>query len=122
MHGCYKTIESFDEGLAERQASILTAVRPIVAALEAFDLKPEEDEEDSVPKPDDMKEMLEDALALHGNALFRCFSKYSTDVGSAHSNLIYHLTSVFSLIVSTKLSTVSMIIPDQQQVSCSPGH
>ena len=66
---------SFDEGLAERQAHILTAVRPIVAALEALDLKPEEDEEDSAPKPDDMKEMLEDALALHGNALsgaFRC--------------------------------------------------
>ena len=47
---------SFDEGLAERQAHILTAVRPIVAALEALDLKPEEDEEDSVPKPDDTKE------------------------------------------------------------------
>ena len=38
-HGYYKTKESFsfDEGLAERQSPILTAVQPIVAALEARD-------------------------------------------------------------------------------------
>ena len=65
-HGYYKTKESFsfDEGLAERQASILTAVRPIVVALKVLDFNPEEDEEDSGPEPDDIKVMLEDAL-LH---------------------------------------------------------
>ena len=89
-HGYYNTKESFsfDEGLAERQAPILTAVRPIVAALEALDFNPEEDEEDSGPEPDDIKVMLEDALALLGNAVFRLnawrqrrFSEYLTDLG-----------------------------------------
>ncbi len=89
-HGQYKTKESFpfDEGLAERQAPILTSVRPIVAALEALEFNPEEDEENPGPEPDDIKTMLEDALALLGNAVFRLnywqqrrFSEYLTDLG-----------------------------------------
>ena len=88
-HGYYKTKESFffDEGLAERQAPILTVVRPIVAALEALDFNPEEDEKDSGPESDDIKVMLEDTLALLGNAVFRLnawrqrrFSEYLTDL------------------------------------------
>ena len=87
-HGYYKTKESFsfDEGLADRQAPIL--MRPIVAALEALDFNPEEDDEESGPEPDDIKVMLEDALALLGNAIFRLnawrqrrFSEYLTDLG-----------------------------------------
>ena len=63
----------------------MTAVRPIVAALEALDFNPEED---SGPEPHDIKVMLEDALALLGNAVFqlnawrqRRFSEYLTDLG-----------------------------------------
>lgn len=43
-------------------------MRRIVAALEALEFSPDEDEEDSGPEPDDIKVMLEDALALLGNA------------------------------------------------------
>ena len=72
-HGYYKTKESFsfDEGLAERQSPILTAVRPIVAALEALDFNPEKDEDSGPSEPDDMKVILEDALAVLGNAVFQ---------------------------------------------------
>ena len=90
-HGHHKTKDSFafDDGLAERQAPILTAVRPIVAALEALEFNP--DEEDSGPEPDDIKVMLEDALALLGNAVFRLNAwrqrRFSNGSGQAHTEI-----------------------------------
>ena len=89
-HGYLKTKEvfSFDDGLAERQAPLLTAVRPIIAALEALEISLDEEGESPGPDPDDIKVMLEDSLALLGNAVFRLnawrqkrFSEFLTDLG-----------------------------------------
>lgn len=54
-HGYLKTKDlfAFDEGLAEKQAPLLTAVRPIMAALEALDMPTEGDEDVSGPEPED---------------------------------------------------------------------
>lgn len=66
----------------------MTAVRSIVAVLEALEFNPDDDEQDSGPEPDDIKVMLQDALALLGNAVSRLnarrqrrFSEYLTDLG-----------------------------------------
>ena len=85
-HGYMKSKElfAFDDGYHH-----LTAVRPIVAALEALDMASEGDEDVSRPEPEDLiKIMLENAVALLGNAVFRLnswrqrrFSEYLTDLG-----------------------------------------
>ena len=76
-HGYLKTKEifSFDVGLAEYQAPLLTAIDT------------DNEEDNSGPEPDDIKVMIEDALALLGNAVFRLnawrpkrFSEYVTDL------------------------------------------
>ena len=70
-HGYLKTKEVFaiDEGLAEEQGPLLTAVRPIMTTLEALDMSSEENEDFSGPELVDIKIVLEVALALLGNAV-----------------------------------------------------
>ena len=69
-HGYNKTKEvfTFDEGLADNQATFLLTARLILAALTALDGTGEELDEDDTPDPDTIKGMLEDALVFLGNA------------------------------------------------------
>ena len=87
-HGYTKTKElfTFDDGLAERQSAFLVVARPLLAALTAFDNSGGEDEDEG-PDPDTIKDLLEDALVLFGNANFRLnswrqkrFSEFLTEV------------------------------------------
>lgn len=87
-HGYSKTKESlaFDDGLVERQGPFLIVARPILAALEALDTSTEEDE--GGVDPDTIKDLLEDALVLLGNANARLnarrqhrFFEYLTEIG-----------------------------------------
>ena len=87
-HGYTKTKElfTFDDGLAERQSVFLVIARPSLAALMALDSSGGEDEDEG-PGPDVIKDLLEDALVLLGNANFRLndwrqkrFSEFLTDV------------------------------------------
>lgn len=88
-HGYTKTKElfAFDDGLAERQAAFIVVARPILAALSALDSVGGEDDAEAVD-PDEIKDLLEDALVLLGNANFRLnawrqkrFSEFLTEVG-----------------------------------------
>ena len=81
-----------------------------MTALETLEIPSEENEDFSGPEPEDIKIMLEDALTLLGNAVFRLnswrqrrFSEYFTDLGSKPSNQTFQLTSICSLIVFIKL-------------------
>ena len=87
-HGYTKTKElfPFDDGLAERQSAFLIMARPLLAALTALDSSGGEDEDEG-PDPDAIKDLLEDALVLLGNANFRLnawrqnrFSEFLTEV------------------------------------------
>lgn len=87
QHGNLKTkdILSFDEGLAEQQAPFVMVARPLLAALTALDAPGEEGEG---PDPDTIKDYLEDALVLLGNAHVRLnnwrqrrFNEFLTDLG-----------------------------------------
>ena len=89
-HPKTKEILAFDEGLAERQTPFLTVARPIATALAKLDANDVLDEEgnESGPDPDEIKNLLEDALVLLGNANVRLnqwrqkrFAEYLTDVG-----------------------------------------
>ena len=89
VHGHRKTKEvfSFDDGLAEQQGPFLAVARPILAALMNLDSPPNEEGEGG-PDPEVVREMLEDALVLLGNANARLnvwrqrrFSDYLTDLG-----------------------------------------
>ena len=68
-HGHRKTKEvfSFDDGLAEQQGPLLTVARPILAMLMNLD-SPPNDEGEGGPDPEVVREVLEDALVLLGNA------------------------------------------------------
>ena len=88
-HGYQKTKEvlAFDEGLSEKQASYICVARPILSALSALDTISEDGEPDG-PDPDTIKAMLEDALAMLGNANARLngwrqrrFSEFLTEIG-----------------------------------------
>ena len=88
-HGYTKTKELFavDDGLAERQAAFIIVARPILAALSALDSVGGEDDAEAVDL-DEIKDLLEDALVLLGNANFRQnawrqkrFSEFLTEVG-----------------------------------------
>ena len=88
-HGYTKTKElfAFDDGLAERQNAFIVVARPILAALSALDAVGAEEEAEDVD-PDSIKDLLEDALVLLGNANFRLnawrqkrFSEFLTEVG-----------------------------------------
>ena len=71
-HGYTKTKDlfTFNDGLAERQSAFLVVARPLLAALTALDNSGGEDEDDG-PDPDTIKDLLDDALVLLGNANFR---------------------------------------------------
>jgi hypothetical protein len=85
QHGHAKTKEvlAFDEGLADQQTPFLMVARPLLAALTALDAPEEEG-----PDPDSIKDYLEDALVMLGNAHVRLnnwrqrrFSEFLTDIG-----------------------------------------
>ena len=87
-HGYTKTKElfSFHDGLSERQCTLIIVARPILAALSALDGVGGDYESDS-DDPDSIKDLLEDALVLLGNANFRLnawrqkrFSEFLTEV------------------------------------------
>ena len=71
-HGYTKIKElfAFDDGLAKRQDAFIVVARPILAALSALDSAGGEDDAEAVD-PDEIKDLLEDALVLLGNANFR---------------------------------------------------
>ena len=88
-HGFQKTkdVFAFDDGLAEQQGPFITVARPILSALMLLDSPPDEDGEGG-PDPDVIREMLEDALVMLGNANARLniwrqrrFSDFLTDLG-----------------------------------------
>ena len=90
-HGYTKTKElfTFDDGLAERQSAFFLVARPLLAALTALDNSGGEDEDEG-PDPYTIKDLLEDALVLLGNANFRLnawrqkrFSEFLTEVGKS---------------------------------------
>ena len=68
-HGHWKTKEvfSFDDGLAEQQEPFLTVARTILATLMNLDSLPN-DQGEGGPDPEVVREMLQDALVLLGNA------------------------------------------------------
>ena len=90
-HGYTKTKElfAFDDGLVDRQSAFLVVARPLLAALTALDDVHGGKESDSEDvDPDAIKDLLEDALVLLGNAHFRLntwrqkrFSEFLTEVG-----------------------------------------
>ena len=100
---------SFDDGLAEQQGPFLTVARPILAALMNLDTPPN-DEGEGGPDPEVVREMLEDALVLLGNANARLnvwrqrrFSDYLTDLGKRTERQIgicSHTSSMRKLRVS----------------------
>lgn len=88
-HGYVKTKDTlaFDDGLAEKQATYISVARPILAALMALDTPPDGNDEGGID-PDTVKDILEDALVMLGNANARLnewrqrrFSDYLTDIG-----------------------------------------
>ena len=88
-HGYTKTKDlfTFDDDLAERQSAFFLVARPLLAALTALDNSGGEDEDEG-PDPYTIKDLLEDALVLLGNANFRLnawrqkrFSEFLTEVG-----------------------------------------
>lgn len=63
-----KDILAFDEGLADQQAPFVVVALPLLAALTALDAP---EDEGAGPDPDTIKDYLEDALVLLGNAHVR---------------------------------------------------
>ena len=88
-HGFRKTKEvfAFDDGLAEQQGPFIAVARPILSALSLLD-SPSDEEGEGEPDPDAIREILEDALVMLGNANVRLniwrqrrFSEFLTDLG-----------------------------------------
>ena len=84
-HNRTKDVLTFDDGFSERQAPFVMVARPLLAALMALDAAGEEDEG---PDPDTIKDLLEDALVMLGNAHVqlntwrqRRFSEHLSDLG-----------------------------------------
>ena len=90
-HGYTKTKElfAFDDGLVERQSAFLVVARPLLAALTTLaDVYGGKESGSEDVDPDAIKDLLEDALVLLGNAHFRLntwrqkrFSEFLTEVG-----------------------------------------
>ena len=90
-HGYTKTKElfAFDDGLVERQSAFLVVARFLLAALTALDdVHGGNESETEGVDPDAIKDLLEDALVLVGNAHFRLntwrqklFYEFLTEVG-----------------------------------------
>lgn len=88
-HGARRTkdVFAFDEGLAEQQGPFIQVARPILSALSLLDSSPGDDGEDG-PDPESIREMLEDALVMLGNANARLnvwrqrrFAEFLTELG-----------------------------------------
>ena len=84
-HGHLKTkdVLAFDEGLADQQTPFLLVTRPLLAVLTTLEAAVDEG-----PDPDSIKDYLEDALVMVGNAHVRLnnwrqrrFSDFLTDIG-----------------------------------------
>lgn len=70
-HRKTKEVFTFDDGLAKQQGPFLTVARPILAALMLLKSPHNEDGEEGGgggPDPDTVREVLEDALVMLGNA------------------------------------------------------
>ena len=93
VHGFTKTkdVFTFDDGLADKQAPFISAVRPLVCALQSLEMVggvDDDGEEIPGPDPDHIKALIEDAIVLLGNAHCRLnswrqrrFAEFLTDVG-----------------------------------------
>ena len=93
VHGFTKTkdVFSFDDGLADKQAPFISAVRPLVCALQSLEMVggvDDDGEEIPAPDSDHIKALIEDAVVLLGNAHCRLnswrqrqFAEFLTDVG-----------------------------------------
>ena len=93
VHGFTKTkdVFTFDDGLADKQAPFISAVRPLVCALQSLEMVGgvgDDGEEIPGPDPDHIKALIEDAIVLLGNAHCRLnswrqrrFAEFLTDVG-----------------------------------------
>ena len=92
VHGFTKTkdVFTFDDGLADKQAPFISAVRPLVCALQSLEMVGGVDDGEEIPgpDPDHIKALIEDAIVLLGNAHCRLnswrqrrFAKFLTDVG-----------------------------------------
>ena len=93
VHGVTRTKDlfSFDDGLADKQAPFISAVRPLICALQSLETVGGEDDDDEEirgPDPDHIKALIEDAIVLLGNAHCRLnswcqkrFAEFLTDVG-----------------------------------------
>ena len=93
VHGFAKTKDlfTFDDGLADKQAPFISAVRPLVCALQSLEMDggvDDDGEEIQGPDPDHIKALIEDAIVLLGNAHCRLnswrqrrFAEFLTDVG-----------------------------------------
>ena len=82
-----KEVFAFDDGLPEQQGRFITVTRPILSALMFLDSSPDEEGEGE-PGPDEIWEMLEDALVILRNAMARLniwrqgrFSEFLTELG-----------------------------------------
>ena len=93
VHGFTKTkdVFTFDDGLADKQAPFISAVRPLVCALQSLEMVggvDDDGEEIPGPDPDHIKALIEDAIVLLGNPHCRLnswrqrrFAEFQTDVG-----------------------------------------
>ena len=93
VHGFTKTkdVFTFDDGLADKQAPFISAVRPLVCTLQSPEMVggvDDDGEEIPGPDPDYIKALIEDAIVLLGNAHCRLnswrqrrFGEFLTDVG-----------------------------------------
>ena len=136
-HGYTKAKEpfTFDDGLAEHQSAFLVVAHPLLAALTALDSSGGEDEDEGAD-PDAIKDQLEDALVLLGNANFKLnawrqkrFSEFLTEVGNRTLQEVYQQISTFSRISSMQRSRVNMTITQliasssaRQPPNTSPRH
>ena len=73
VHGLTKTKDlfTFDNGLADKQAPFISAVRPLVCALQSLEMDGGVDddcEEIQGPDPDHFKALIEHATVILGNA------------------------------------------------------
>ena len=117
-----KEVFAFDDGLAERQAAFIVVARPILAALSALDSVGGEDDAEAVD-PDEIKDLLEDALVLLGNANFRLnawrqkrFSEFLTEVGKRTSFQTNFMPKLRVSMTTARL-TANSSAPHQQSAS-----
>ena len=113
-HSYNKTKElfTFDDDLAERQSAFSVQARPLLAALTALDNSGGKDEDEG---PAAIKDALEGALVLLGNANFRLYAwrqKHSSSpkLVNVLCGKVSQRTSTFSRISSMQRSRVNMTL------------